>query len=183
MGVRGLKKVVGVLALLAASIGWVGGPAGAASACEAVWGSLPRARAGMTGAPILAARAGGHVCYDRFVVELAGPVAGYGVRYVTQVTDVADGDPVPLRGGAFIEVVVRAPAYDRQGRPTYAPPRPSEAVATTGFRTFRQIAFGGSFEGVSIFGVGVRARLPFRVFVLPGPGTHGRLVIDVAHHW
>jgi hypothetical protein len=29
----------------------------------------------------------------------------------------------------------------------------------------------------------VRARLPFRVFVLRGPGSGSRLVIDVAHRW
>ena len=32
-------------------------------------------------------------------------------------------------------------------------------------------------------GVGVRARLPFRVTMLPGPGGHTRLVLDVAHRW
>jgi hypothetical protein len=32
-------------------------------------------------------------------------------------------------------------------------------------------------------GLGVRARLPFRVFTLDGPGSMSRLVIDVAHHW
>lgn len=30
---------------------------------------------------------------------------------------------------------------------------------------------------------GVRARLPFRVFVLDGPGSGSRLVVDVAHRW
>jgi hypothetical protein len=55
-----------------------------------------------------------------------------------------------------------------------------------GFRTFRQVAYAGSFEGQTTFGLGVRARLPFRVFVLAGsPGDrHGAmLVIDVAHRW
>jgi hypothetical protein len=40
------------------------------------------------------------------------------------------------------------------------------------------VAWAGSFEGQSTIGLGVRARLPFRVLQLPG-----RLVIDVAHHW
>jgi hypothetical protein len=56
-------------------------------------------------------------------------------------------------------------------------------VNVTGFTTFRQIATGGSFEGQTTFGLGVRARLPFRAFVLAGPGTGARLVIDVAHTW
>nr|WP_280956330.1 hypothetical protein [Cellulomonas flavigena] len=33
------------------------------------------------------------------------------------------------------------------------------------------------------FGLGVRARLPFRAFVLAGPGSGSRLVVDVAHQW
>ncbi len=32
-------------------------------------------------------------------------------------------------------------------------------------------------------GVGVRARLPFRMFSLAGPGTGSRIVLDVAHRW
>ena len=54
----------------------------------------------------------------------------------------------------------------------------------TGWSTFRQIKLvGPSFEGVTQFGLGVRARLPFRVFTLTGPGSMTRVVIDVAHRW
>jgi hypothetical protein len=45
------------------------------------------------------------------------------------------------------------------------------------------VVFGGSFEGQTLFGVGARARLPFRVFTLAGPGGHSRIVLDVAHRW
>jgi hypothetical protein len=83
--------------------------------------------------------------------------------------------------------VVGAPAYDIEtGDPTYRPADPSEAVNVSGFRTFRQVAFAGSFEGQSTIGLGVRARLPFRVFTLaalPGSEQGPRLVIDVAHRW
>jgi hypothetical protein len=41
----------------------------------------------------------------------------------------------------------------------------------------------GSFEGLTTIGLGVRAKLPFRVFTLNGPDGHSRLVIDVAHRW
>jgi hypothetical protein len=53
----------------------------------------------------------------------------------------------------------------------------------TGYRTFRQVAFLGTFEGYTTIGLGVRARLPFRVQVLAGPGAGSRLVIDVGHRW
>jgi hypothetical protein len=49
--------------------------------------------------------------------------------------------------------------------------------------TFRQVVFDGTFEGQTQIGLGVRARLPFRVFTLAGPGGGSRLVIDVAHRW
>ncbi len=45
------------------------------------------------------------------------------------------------------------------------------------------MAYAGSFEGQTTLGLGVRARLPFRAFVLAGPGDGSRLVVDVAHRW
>jgi hypothetical protein len=51
------------------------------------------------------------------------------------------------------------------------------------FRTFRHVAWAGSFEGQTTLGLGVRARLPFRVFLLDGPGSGSRMVVDVAHRW
>ncbi len=53
----------------------------------------------------------------------------------------------------------------------------------TGYRTFRQVYWDGSFEGYSTIGLGVRAKLPYRVFLLDGPGDQRRLVVDVAHRW
>ena len=49
--------------------------------------------------------------------------------------------------------------------------------------TFRDVVWAGSFEGITSVGLGVRARLPSRAFVLAGPGDGSRLVIDVAHRW
>lgn len=43
--------------------------------------------------------------------------------------------------------------------------------------------WAGTFEGYTSLGLGVRARLPFRVFALDGPGDGSRLVVDVAHRW
>ncbi|MGM1058153.1 AMIN-like domain-containing (lipo)protein, partial [Saccharothrix sp. Mg75] len=61
---------------------------------------------------------------------------------------------------------------------TYSPANRSELVDVTGYATFRQAAWAGSFEGRSTIGLGTRALLPFRVFTLPG-----RVVVDVAHTW
>ena len=98
-------------------------------------------------------------------------MAGYTVRYVPQVMQDGSGLPVPLRGQAFIQVTVNAPAYDENGNSTYNPANPKELTDVTGYQTFRQVAWAGSFEGYSSLGLGVRARLPFRVFALEGPGS------------
>jgi hypothetical protein len=156
--------------------------------CGVTWGSLTKSDRAMTTAPITNLRAGRHECFDRLVVDLGAPAAGtpsqhagYRVEYVSQVVQDGSGRPVPLAGGAFLSVVVHAPAHDIAGRPTYRPADPAHAVNVSGFSTFRQVAFAGTFEGSTTIGLGVRARLPFRVFLLSGPGTGSRLVIDVAH--
>ncbi|MCU1353640.1 MAG: hypothetical protein JWM05_2849 [Acidimicrobiales bacterium] len=148
-----------------------------AASCPTGWGSGVKTRSGLTQAPLISHRAGRHDCYDRFVVELNGPVAGYTARYVSQVTGQGSGNPVPLKGGAFIELVVNAPASSAVASQT------GDLVSVAGFRTFRQIKLAESFEGYTGYGIGVRSRLPMRVSLLPGPGSHSRLLIDVAHSW
>jgi hypothetical protein len=90
---------------------------------------------------------------------------------------------VPTRGGARLQVVVKAPAYDNNGQSTYTPADKAELSNVSGYQTFRQVVWAGSFEGQTTIGLGVRARLPFRVFTLDGPGAGSRLVVDVAHYW
>ena len=122
-------------------------------------------------------RAGRHDCYDRLVLDLGGgPSAGFRVGYVDAVYNDPRGDVVPLRGGARLLVVVMAPS---PGTPAAA----TELADINGYPTFRQVAYAGRFEGQTSVGLGVRARLPFRAFVLTGPGDVSRLVVDVAHRW
>jgi hypothetical protein len=91
---------------------------------------------------------------------------------------------VPLRGAARLDVVIKAPTNNiNTGASTYNPANSRELANVAGFSTFRQIASGGSFEGLTTIGLGVRARLPMRAFILDGPGAGSRVVIDVAHHW
>jgi hypothetical protein len=164
--------------------------AGAATAtsapyCGITWGSLAKQTGqgpGFPPTPFVAVRAGEHPCYDRLVFELDGRAAGYNIRYGQVLTE-GQGLPIPLRGGASLDIALYAPTYDLNGVSTYNPPDPANLVVVDGFRTFRQLASGGSFEGYTTIGLGVRARLPFRVLVLPGPGSHSRIVIDVAHRW
>jgi len=190
------RATAGLLALaLAAGIAVAAGPANesAASAttamttapyCGISWGSLPKQNSNTQAVGALqGVRAGRHDCFDRLVFDLGGPSMSYRVQYVDQVLADPSGQPVALRGGAFLQIVFTALLYDENGSVGYQPPNRSEVVNVTGFQTFRQLAEAECFEGQITMGLGVRARLPFRVFTLDGPGTGSRLVIDVAHRW
>ena len=171
------------LAALTAPAVALASPADAAS-CRQRWGSLSRATTPLTQAAVRGVRTGRHACYDRLVVDLGrGAAPGYTVEYVRAVTTEGQGAVVPLRGGARLQIGVHAPAYDGSGHPTYVPRDPRALTDVRGYRTFRQVAWGGSFEGYTTVGLGVRARLPFRVFTLHAADGSNRLVVDVAHSW
>lgn len=151
------------------------------STCTTNWGSWAKTKPEYSWSQILRVRAGQHTCYDRMVVDLRGTLRGYDVRYAPVYTE-GQGKRVWLRGDGDLRVIVRGPAYNSRGEATYNPRSKLHAVDVTGFRTFRQIAFAGSFEGQSTFGIGTRARLPMRAFILKHEGG-SKLVIDVAHRW
>jgi hypothetical protein len=158
-------------------------PATAAPVCDTPWGSRAESTPEMAAASLVDVRAGRHRCFDRLVLELDGQVEGYDVRYVRKFRADGSGDVVPLRGKGHLAITLRAPAYDDKGRATYQVEDRSQLVDVDGFRTFRQVAWGGTFEGSTTVGLGVRARLPVRVLTLDGPGNSTRLVVDVAHSW
>lgn len=195
--VRLRRRAIAALAGVALALGWGLGPAQASPSrtgeqpfCGQVWGSLPETvDAGSSDSVLTDVRAGRHACFDRVVIDLRGPAErapSYDVRYVPAVSEQGSGAPVPLRGGAALQVIVRVPAHDEWYRPTYAPGDAADVVDVTGFETVRQVAWAGSFEGQTVLGIGTRAHLPFRTFVLlgdPGSDRAGRLVIDVGHLW
>lgn len=155
----------------------------AAPYCGITWGSTQELAEPMSSDPLTGVRSGRHTCFDRLVLDIGGQVAGYDVRYVDQVRQDGSGHLVPLRGGARLQLTARVPAYDLYGNATFLPADRGEVVGVGGYATFRQVAWAGSFEGQTTLGLGTRARLPFRVFVLDGPGAGSRLVVDVAHRW
>ena len=158
-------------------------PATAAPYCGLVWGSLEKLAPGLAPAGVAGVRTGRHACYDRFVVDIGGDVGGYTVRYVDEVTQDASGYVIPTRGGASLQVTVNNPTLDSHLYPYFFVRDSAEMADVTRYRTFRQVVYAGTFEGYTSLGIGVRARLPFRVFTLDGPGTSSRLVVDVAHRW
>ena len=183
---RNLIRTLAVAVASAAVVASMVAPVHAATAnstpyCGIRWGSLAKHDSGTAYTDGLAdVRAGRHDCFDRLVLDGASWAR---VEYVDQVRQDGSGQVVPLRGGARLEIITTRADDVNTGRPTYAPADPSELVNVGGWSTFRQAAFAGSFEGQTTLGLGVRARLPFRVFVLTTPGRSPRVVIDVAHRW
>ena len=161
----------------------------AAPYCGLAWGSQPEVSTGADTDMVMDVRSGRHACYDRLVVDLLGQdttFGSYDVRYVPVVREDGSGRAVPVRGAADLQVTLTAPAHDGDGNATFDPDNRREVVAVGGYTTFRQVAWAGSYEGYTTLALGVRARLPFRVFVLPGVAQSDfgpRLVVDVAHRW
>ena len=183
-----LRQLVLLVTAAIAAVLLAPAPAGAAPSCGITWGSLAKSGTQDPGGDTLRdVRAGRHDCFDRLVIDLAHAPGyrAYTVRYGT-VERQGSGTPIPLRGAADLEILLESHAHDAAGRATISLPDRTEVVDVSGYRTFRQVAWGGSFEGQSTLGLGLRARLPFRVSVLPGSPGHpdgARVVIDVAHAW
>ncbi|MFI9205459.1 hypothetical protein [Streptomyces sp. NPDC053048] len=189
---RGLAAALlagaGLAAALPAGTAVAAGPATAGTAvtsCGVDWGSLPKVSTDSRYKPLRDIRTGTHECYDRMVFDTLGPDTGapigYHVRYVDQLRQDGSGEVIPVGGGAILEVRVAAPSYDPEtGQATYDGKvrQPLPGVDITGYRTFRDTRYGGSFEGDTQVGLGVRAKLPFRVFQVGN-----RVVVDVAHSW
>jgi hypothetical protein len=170
-------RLVLVLVIVLGGVTALVGVASGAS-CPSGWGSQSRTAAGQNSFPLTAVTTGRHPCFDRVVVRVAGAASGYTVRYAGTVVADGSGKALPVPGDARLEVRLRQPAYDSAGRATVA-----VNADVRGYAALRSVVWGGSFEGVTTLGVGTRARLPFRVSVLPGPGRDSRIVLDVAHRW
>lgn len=175
---RSAAALVSLATLLVVTV-LVAPGAGAAPGCGQRWGSLPEHVAEMQDAHVRDVRTGRHACFDRLVLDVDGPVGGWSVSYVDKVVQGGSGFDVPVRGGARLQVtahvgVVPTDSFFRAD---------GELSDVSRFRTFRHVAWAGSFEGQTTIGLGVRARLPFRVFALAGPGSGSRIVVDVAHRW
>ena len=116
---------------------------------------------------------GCHPGFDRFVVRTRLARPQYDVRYVKRIVQDGSGAPVRLEGKRRIRIVIRnGRAHTNAGAPLV--PR----VRTPHCPNLRQVKLAGDFEGVVTFGLGLRNRNGFRVFLLREPG---RLVVDVAH--
>jgi hypothetical protein len=182
-----MKRIANVLVAAGAagivSIGGAAAPAGAvtehAAGCSTNWGINAKDRGSQTitvATRVKAVRAGGHGCFDRLVIDMSGGKRPpFSARYVKKIVADPSGKVLKVRGKAKILIVVRGPA----GRHYH--PNAVNLADVSGFKTFRQVRGAGSFERVTSIGLGVRAKLPFRVFELGSSEAGWRIVIDVAH--
>ena len=167
---RSLRALVALLVLV--GIHLVAAPTATAGPyCGITWGSQPRSAAGTTVGMLTGVRTGRHECYDRLVVDVDSPVTHWDVLYVDGL-----GGLVP--GGAQLDVRVGT-AFPANH--TWLIHQVLADVRS--YPTFRAVRAGGGDGVTSSVWLGVRARLPFRAFVLAGPGAGSRLVVDVAHRW
>ncbi|MFE0423534.1 hypothetical protein [Streptomyces sp. NPDC058953] len=152
---------------------------GKAAACATPWGSGVKQATEYSGTPLRNIRTGQHACFDRMVFDITGGTGktGYYVQYVDEFRQDFTGDPIPVSGGAILSIHVNAPSYDVNMNPTYhaTPKERLPGVNVTGYQTFRDHKYGVSWEGQTQVGVGVRAKLPFRV-----TQTNNQLKVDVA---
>jgi hypothetical protein len=128
-------------------------------------------------------RAATHDTCDRAVFDLNGlGRVGYLVRYVPQVHADPSDQPIPVAGGAALQVTIQAPDFRDSGHQPWRTPWQLGQRLAGGQTTLQEVRFAGSFEHVTTFAVGVRTQRPFRVLVLPDTGNHvTHLVVDIAH--
>jgi hypothetical protein len=146
-------------------------PSAAAAACRATVVAPNAVTAGQS--LLRNVRVGRHddEGFDRVVFDLTR-VPGYRVQYVRQVIQDGSGQPLSLRGRAFLTVRLEpAAAHTERGEAT-APLR-----IRPGFIALKEVRSAGDFEGVVTYGLGIATRSDFRVFRLSSPN---RLVVDVA---
>ncbi|TPQ21539.1 AMIN-like domain-containing (lipo)protein [Streptomyces sporangiiformans] len=153
-----------------------------AAACSASWTSSTKSAQDSTTKPLRNIRTGEHTCYDRMVFDVTGATGkiGYHVGYVKKFHQDGSGEEIKVAGGAILEIIVNAPSYDASNpnEQTYAgkPGKSLPGVNVTGYKTFRDTKFGASLEGQTQVGLGVAAKLPFRV-----QQSGDKLIVDVAH--
>ena len=148
------------------------------------WDTSPeRVIASPVTAELYNVRAAAHQACDRVVFDLNGlGRVGYLVRYVPTVHADPSDRPIPVAGGAVLQVTIQAPDFRESGHQAWRTPWQLGQRLAGGGTTLRDVRFAGSFEHVTTFAVGVRSRRPFRVLTLPDGANHvTHLVVDVAH--
>ena len=140
-----------------------------AAVLPASWPTSPRHTAPTDPAAQLdALRLSNQRGFDQVVFQFRGRVPGYDIRYTPRVIADPSGQPVPLAGRAFLQVVFQHATAEGHPVPAALAPR---------LATLQQLSPAGDFEHVLSFGLGLDHMAGFRVLALANPS---RLVIELA---
>lgn len=124
---------------------------------------------------VTGARFGKHKGFDRVVIDLKGDLPGYTARWVPKLVQDGSGDPVDVKGGAYLQLTITpAVAHTEAGKPTWT----GGPIFQTKLGNIRNVVKMGDFEGVVSVGVVLGRKAPFRVLEQKNPY---RLVVDIAH--
>ncbi|MFG1707252.1 hypothetical protein ACFLIM_29050 [Nonomuraea sp. M3C6] len=132
-------------------------------------------RDGIEPAVVTAVRYDAHDTYDRLVVDLAGDMPGYNVKWVDNLVQDGSGRPIDVRGGAYLQLTLfPANAHDEDGRPTWGdgPIYPAKLGNLT------NVVRTGDFEGRVGIGLVLARQAAFQI---EEQGSTNRLILDVAH--
>lgn len=112
--------------------------------------------------------------YDRVVFEFAGTgQPGWFVQYVDQTRADASGDPVPVKGQAFLELGISSIDMTKPGLNKIGDP-----ALPTGLGVVRDVVSSVTFEAQYQAFIGTSKKVPFRVTRLADPP---RVVVDVRY--
>jgi hypothetical protein len=166
---RGRRTLALALPVLAGGIAAVLSIGGAADASTGFSPSPRHAASTSTGqAVITSVQVSGQGDFDRVTFTFQGAHPGYDIAYRSKITSEPMDRVVPLRGGAFLQVMVHPTSTV-----VTAPQRP----ITPDLTRVKQVKGAGDFEALASYGIGVAGRAPFRVSRLSNPN---RLVVDIA---
>lgn len=111
--------------------------------------------------------------YDRIATEFDA-LPGYRVGYRSAIVEDASGEPVHLRGRAFIQIVFHpAEAHEVPGLPDHA--------VTVPYHALNAYVVNGDYEGYVSIALGLTGEVGFRVGSHRMPNGHQVVYVDLAH--
>jgi hypothetical protein len=102
--------------------------------------------------------------YDRLVLDMSGPIPGYKIRYVANITADPSGTPVSLPGRSYLLITLHpANAHTAAGAATI-----TRRVQALSYPELRGYVLSSDFEGVVTLSLGLQKRAAIRVGESPG---------------
>jgi hypothetical protein len=131
-------------------------------------------------------------CYDTVVFAVSKLYSdnpdenvGFNAAYVTPPNGVmtdGKGDQINLKGDADLRITIFAPIeYDYGQVPEFDPWTAYSPAVGSDFQSLQEVRYAGSFEGQTVFGLGVKTKKPFAVEYSHGSAGETLVVVMIAH--